>query len=84
MWINPNFTVVPNICLHGIHFRIFFLNIFFEMADDREVLKEVWDGKIPVCFKLSLDEVVSTEQPTSLYVSNSHKPPSDLKIYERP
>ena len=39
------------------------------MADDREVLKEIWNGKVPVCFQLSLDEVVSSTPPENLYVS---------------
>ena len=40
------------------------------MADDREVLKEIWNGKVPVCFQLSLDEVVSSTPPENLYVSS--------------
>lgn len=28
------------------------------MANDREVLREVWEGKIPICFHLDEDEVV--------------------------
>ena len=40
-----------------------------EMADDREVLREIWDGKIPVCFSLASEEIFGLEQPESLYVS---------------
>lgn len=36
-------------------------------SEDREVLKEVWDGKLPICFRLSDDECNSAE-PDELYV----------------
>lgn len=39
------------------------------MAEDREVLREVWDGRLPVCFSLSSDEVVAMQQPDPFYVS---------------
>ena len=38
------------------------------MAEDKEILKEVWDGKLPICIKLSIDECASSE-PDGLYVS---------------
>ena len=38
------------------------------MYDDREVLKEVWDGKLPICFKLS-DEECSSNEPEEIYAS---------------
>ena len=38
------------------------------MADDREVLREVWEGRIPVCFTLSQDEITTVEQPEPYYV----------------
>lgn len=38
------------------------------MATDREVLKEIWDGKIPVSLTLSLDEVDTVDNPEPLYV----------------
>lgn len=41
------------------------------MADDREILKELWEGRIPVRFSLPLEEVDSGEEPESIYVSNS-------------
>jgi len=37
------------------------------MAEDREILKEVWQGKLPICFKLSSTECISTE-PEEVYV----------------
>ena len=37
------------------------------MADDREVLKEVWDGKLPICFRLALEDRFMTE-PEDIYV----------------
>ena len=38
------------------------------MADDREVLRELWDGRLPIRFSLASDEVVSMEQPDSIYL----------------
>jgi autophagy-related protein 5 len=38
------------------------------MADDREILRETWDGRIPICFTLSPDEVYTMEQPDPFYV----------------
>lgn len=38
------------------------------MADDREVLRELWDGRLPILFSLAPDEVVSMEQPDSIYL----------------
>lgn len=43
----------------------------FKMAEDREVLREIWDGRIPVCFNLSSEEIVTVEQPEPYYVSKS-------------
>ena len=40
------------------------------MAEDIENLREVWDGKIPVCFTLASDEVFTVEQPEPMFVSN--------------
>ena len=39
------------------------------MASDRETLREVWDGRIPVCFTLSVEEIDS-ETPEPVFVSN--------------
>lgn len=38
------------------------------MADDREVLRILWDGRIPVCFTLNKDEVFTMEQPEPFYL----------------
>ncbi|XP_050294009.1 autophagy protein 5 [Anthonomus grandis grandis] len=38
------------------------------MANDREILREVWEGKLPVCFKLNPDEVVDLQQPDPFYL----------------
>lgn len=37
------------------------------MADDTEILREIWDGKIPVCFRLAENEWRSSE-PEEIYV----------------
>lgn len=42
------------------------------MADDRDVLRDVWFGRIPTCFTLNQDEVTEREAEP-YYVS-----PSDL------
>ncbi len=38
------------------------------MSEDREILKEVWDGKLPICFRLS-DEERSSAEPEEIYVN---------------
>lgn len=43
-----------------------------KMAEDREVLRYIWDGRLPVCFNLSSDEVVTVEQPDPYYVGRHH------------
>lgn len=40
-----------------------------EMAADREVLREVWDGHIPVCFRLASEEIYTLQHPEPFYVS---------------
>jgi autophagy-related protein 5 len=37
------------------------------MAEDKEILREIWDGKLPVCFKLAESEWRSSE-PEEIYV----------------
>ena len=39
------------------------------MADDREILREIWDGKVPVCFTLAAEDAFTMEQPEPYYVS---------------
>lgn len=38
------------------------------MADDREILKEIWSGHIPCKFSLSSVEVVTMQQPDPYWV----------------
>jgi hypothetical protein len=38
------------------------------MNEDKEILKEVWEGKIPICFRLSQIECGSNE-PEDIYVT---------------
>lgn len=38
------------------------------MADDREVLREVWDGRVPACFTLASGEVETLTAPDSYYL----------------
>ncbi len=39
------------------------------MADDREILREIWDGKVPVCFSLADEDLFTMEQADVYYVS---------------
>lgn len=38
------------------------------MANDREVLREIWDGKLPICFHLAQEEIMEIQQPDPFYV----------------
>lgn len=38
------------------------------MANDREVLREIWDGKIPVCFTLNSEEICDLQGPDPFYL----------------
>lgn len=38
------------------------------MADDREILKEVWDGKLPITFTLAREDITTPETPEDLRV----------------
>lgn len=38
------------------------------MANDREILREVWEGKLPVCFKLNSDEINQLQEPDAFYL----------------
>ncbi|XP_018333426.1 autophagy protein 5 [Agrilus planipennis] len=38
------------------------------MANDREILREIWEGKLPVCFTLNPDEVYELQEPDRFYL----------------
>lgn len=38
------------------------------MADDREVLREIWDSKLPVSFALAEEEVYTVKPPEPYYL----------------
>jgi len=38
------------------------------MAEDHEVLRQVWDGRVPVSFILASNEIGSVEQPDRLFM----------------
>jgi autophagy-related protein 5 len=42
------------------------------MADDKEILREVWEGKLPVCFRLAENEWGSNE-PDEIYLMISRQ-----------
>lgn len=54
------------------------------IAENREVLREIWEGKIPVCFSIIPDEIFTVEKPDLYYVNISSLPFYDfylLSIY---
>lgn len=38
------------------------------MANDKEVLREIWTGKLPVCFTIDNDEVCDLQTPEAYYL----------------
>jgi hypothetical protein len=38
------------------------------MADDREVLREIWDSKLPVSFTLAQEEIFTLNPPEPYYL----------------
>lgn len=38
------------------------------MACDREILREIWEGKIPMCFHLCSEEVNKLQPPEPFYL----------------
>lgn len=38
------------------------------MANDREILREIWEGKLPVCFRLASEEVEAVREPEPFYL----------------
>lgn len=38
------------------------------MADDREVLREVWEGRLPITFRLDPDDVHGLRAPDPVYL----------------
>lgn len=38
------------------------------MANDREVLRDIWDGKLPVCFNINDEEICDLQTPESYYL----------------
>ncbi|KAG8182079.1 hypothetical protein JTE90_008614 [Oedothorax gibbosus] len=38
------------------------------MAEDREVLREIWDGQIPVCFRLAAEDIHTLQHPEPFYL----------------
>lgn len=38
------------------------------MAEDTEVLRQVWDGRVPVSFSLATDEICSVDQPEHVFL----------------
>lgn len=38
------------------------------MANDREILREIWEGKLPVCFRLNREELADFREPDPFYL----------------
>lgn len=63
---------VSSVALHGLCMLFnekYLILSLKEMAADREVLREVWDGHIPVCFRLASEEIYTLQHPEPFYVS---------------
>lgn len=39
-----------------------------KMANDREVLRIIWEGQIPICFQADPDEANAVRQPENFYL----------------
>ena len=42
------------------------------MVEDREVLREVWEGRIPTAFNLASEDVSTAISPETYYVRAHH------------
>ena len=42
------------------------------MVEDREVLREVWEGRIPTAFNLASEDVSTAISPETYYVRTHH------------
>ena len=42
------------------------------MVEDREVLREVWEGRIPAAFNLASEDVSTAISPETYYVRAHH------------
>lgn len=38
------------------------------MANDREVLRMIWEGQLALCFQADPDEIVGLQQPENFYL----------------
>ncbi len=38
------------------------------MAEDREIIREIWAGRIPICFGLATEEVSTPMAPDPFYL----------------
>lgn len=45
-----------------------FINNYLIMAYDREILREIWEGQIPVCFQADPEEISALQQPENFYL----------------
>ena len=43
------------------------------MAEDREIMRELWEGRVPVTFTLA-EEEIDSEQPDPVYVNIAQLP----------
>ena len=46
--------------------------VYSIMANDREVLRLIWDGKIPICFVADPGEIVGMVNPEPMFLMVSH------------
>lgn len=50
------------------------------MADDKDVLRDVWFGRIPTCFTLNQDEVTEREAEPYYVSAFTHRGPQNPEV----
>ena len=56
------------IFLYDSVFNKRFLLVHERMAEDREILREIWAGRLPICFSLASEEVSTPMAPDPFYL----------------
>jgi hypothetical protein len=61
------FLFIKSLVTLAAKFFIFFQGLA-DMSEDREVLREVWQGRIPACFHLTSDDLYTVAVPEPYYL----------------
>lgn len=61
---------VLHFLFHNIHIFIssWLRRVAWAMAEDREILREVWDGRVPVSVQLASEDCSTLSAPDSYYL----------------